>query len=151
MPQRKADDLTHTDSLDLYPRQGKRSPMPQRPHRENALDKLERGVSVNAHAVEKAEEREDERKALNRERRDSGGSGRLKRQRSKAEQAGLGGAGLIDVVIVVVVVWLLLQSGGDDSSGAHRGGGGGGGGNAHHRCVAPCAAGVCRCGYEGQG
>ena len=149
MAQRKADDLTHTDSLDLYPRQAKRSPMPQRPHRENALDKLERGVSVNAHAVEKAEEREDERKALNRERRDSGGSGRLTRQRSKAEQAG--GAGLIVAVIVVVVVWLLLQSGGDDSSGAHRGGGGGGGGNAHHVCVSPCAAGVCRCGYEGQG
>ena len=22
---------------------------------------------------------------------------------------------------------------------------------AHHVCVSPCAAGVCRCGYEGQG
>ena len=148
MPQRKADDLTHTDSLDLYPRQGKRSPMPQRPHRENALDKLERGVSVNAHAVEKAEEREDERKALNRERRDSGGSGRLKRQRSKAEQAG--GAGLIVavIVVVVVVVWLLLKS---DSSVEYSKAAESAAGNTHHRCVSPCAAGVCRCGYEGQG
>ena len=143
MPQRKVDDLTHTDSLDLYPRQGKRSPMPQRPHRpaEHPEDALERGVSVNLAALEEAREEEE---AEDRPLR-GGRSGRLTRQRSRAQEAG--GAGLIVAVIVVVVVWLLLKSGGEDS-GAHPGGGGG---NAHHRCVAPCAAGVCRCGYEGQG
>ena len=146
MPQRKADDLTHTDSLDLYPRQGKRSPMPQRPHRpaEHPEDALERGVSVRTDVLEEAREEEE---AEDRPLR-GGRSGRLKRQRSKAEQAG--GAGLIVavIVVVVVVVWLLLKS---DSSVEYSKAAESAAGNTHHRCVSPCAAGVCRCGYEGQG